>query len=151
MGDTGFTLCTPDSIITSDSQQDAREGTQERLNFMLGSTITLAVNAVNKVLVRVNDSEPYQSSYFLEDGDHDITLTIKHQIPSLRAAGKESHLVRLDVVSYDAEGVVIRKQSTWTVLETALGRQDSTNLGYYFAALATWASTNKALILARDS
>lgn len=120
-------------------------------NFMLGSPITLAVNAVNKNLVRVNDSEPYQSQYFLEDGLVDLTLSIKHQVPSLRANGKESHLVRLDAVEYDSAGANIRKQSCWIVMETSLGRQDTTNLGYYLAALATWTSTNKALILARDS
>lgn len=118
---------------------------------MLGSTITLSVNSVNKVLARINDSEPYQSTYFLEDGLVDLTLTIKHQVPSQRAASKESHLVRLDVVEYDSTGALIRRQSTWTVMETPLGRQDTTNLGYYFAALVSWASTNKALILARDS
>jgi hypothetical protein len=118
---------------------------------MLGSPITLAVNAVNKNLVRVNDSEPYQSQYFLEDGLIDLTLSIKHTVPSLRALGKESHLVRLDAVEYDSTGANIRKQSIWTVMETSLGRQDTTNLGYYLAAINTWTSANKALLLARDS
>jgi hypothetical protein len=119
---------------------------------MLSSTITLTVNAIAKVLARVNDSEPYSSTYFLEDGDDDYTLTIKHTVPASRGASKESHLVRLDVVSYDpTTGDVLRKQSTWTVMEASTGRQDSTTLGYYVAALSTWVSTNKALILARDS
>jgi len=119
---------------------------------MLGSTITLAVNAVNKVLVRINDSEPYQSSYFLEDGNDDYALTIKHSVPATRGASRESHMARLDVTSYDATtGAVLRKQSSWVVLEASIGRQDSTTLGYYTQALATWIGTNKALILARDS
>lgn len=118
---------------------------------MLGSTITLTVNAVAKVLGRINDSEPYSSTYFLEDGLDDYELTIKHTVPSTRGASKESHLVRLNVTSYDASGVVLRKQSTWTVMEASIGRQDSTTLGYFVAALSTWVSTNKALILARDS
>lgn len=118
---------------------------------MLGTTITIAVNAVNKVLARINDSEPFSSTYFLEDGFDDYTLSIKHTIPSTRGASKESHLVRLDVVTYDAAGVVARKQSTWTVLEASIGKQDTTTLGYYTQALATWIGTNKALILARDS
>jgi hypothetical protein len=36
-------------------------------------------------------------------------------------------------------------------METSLGRQDTTNLGYYLAAINTWTSANKALLLARDS
>jgi len=118
---------------------------------MLGSTITLAVNAVNKILVRVNDSEPFSSTYFLEDGLFDHTLVIKHTVPSARGVSKESHLVRYDVVEYDSAGLLIRKQSVWSVMEASSGRQDSTTLGYYTQALATWLGTNKALILARDS
>lgn len=119
---------------------------------MLASTITLSVNAVNKVLNRINDSEPFASTYFLEDGDDDYTLTFKHTVPSARGASKESHLARLDVVTYDAAtGDVLRKQSTWTVFETSTGRQDTTTAGYFAAALLSWVSTNKALLLARDS
>lgn len=118
---------------------------------MLGSTITLAINAVNKVLVRVNDSEPYSSQYWLEDGDDEYLLTVKHTVPKTRAASKESHLVRLDVTNYDTDGVLIRKQSSWVVLEVGIGRQDSVTAGYQAAGLMTWVSTNKALILARDS
>jgi hypothetical protein len=60
-------------------------------------------------------------------------------------------MVRYDVVEYDNAGVMLRKQSTWSVSEASFGRQDSTTLGYYTQALATWYGTNKALILARDS
>jgi hypothetical protein len=119
---------------------------------MLTSTITLSINSVNKVLARVNDSEPYSSTYFLEDGDDDYTLNIKHTVPASRGASKESHLVRLDVVNYDGTtGEILHKQSVWTVMEASTGKQDSTTLGYYSAGLLTWVSTNKALILARDS
>lgn len=119
---------------------------------MLGTTITLTVNAVAKVLARVNDSEPYSSTYFLEDGNDDYTLNIKHTVPSSRGASTESHLVRLDVTSYDAtSGAILRKQSCWEVMQTVTGKQDSTTAGYFVAALNTWVSANKALILARDS
>jgi hypothetical protein len=119
---------------------------------MLGTTITLSVNSVNKVLSRQNDSEPNSSTYFLEDGNDDYLLNIKHTFPTVRGTGKESHLVRLDVVTYDATlGTVLRKQSTWTVLEASIGKQDTTTLGYFTQALATWVGTNKALILARES
>lgn len=118
---------------------------------MLSSTITLSVNGVNKVLSRINDSEPYSSTYWLEDGLTDYQLNIKHTVPSKRGASKESHLVRLDVTLYDADSVVVRKQSAWAVLEVTTGRQDSTTLGYYSDALCTWLAANEALVLARES
>jgi hypothetical protein len=119
---------------------------------MLGTTITLSVNSVNKVLSRVSDPEPYSSTYFLEDGVDDYTLTFKHTVPRSRGASKESHLVRLDVNTYDAtSGALLRKHSTWIVDETGIGKQDSTTAGYHASALATWFNTNKALVLARES
>lgn len=118
---------------------------------MLSSTITLSVNSVNKVLSRINDSEPFSSTYWLEDGLTDYQLTVKHTVPSKRGASKESHLVRLDVTLYDADGEVVRKQSAWAVLEASTGRQDSTTLGYYSDALCTWLAANEASILARES
>lgn len=118
---------------------------------MLSSTITLSVNAVNKVLSRVNDSEPYSSTYFLEDGLVDYMLNIKHTVPSTRGASKESHLVRLDVTLYDADGEIVRKQSVWSVMEASIGRQDTTTLGYYTDALCAWLSANETLILSRES
>lgn len=124
----------------------------QKAKHMLGSTITLSINAVNKVLSRVNDSEPYTAIYFLEDGLVDYELKITHTVPKTRNSGtKESHLVRLDVYTYDSEGILLRKQSTWTVFETGTGRQDSTTAGYYADGLLNWVETNKALILARES
>jgi hypothetical protein len=120
--------------------------------YMLGSTITLSVNSVNKVLVRVSDPEPFSSTYFLEDGNDDYTLTFKHTVPASRGASKESHLARLDVNTYDGtSGELLRKQSCWTVMEASTGRQDSTTLGYFTQAMMTWIGTNKALLLARDN
>lgn len=118
---------------------------------MLSSTITLSVNAVNKVLSRVNDSEPFSSTYWLEDGTTEYTLTIKHTVPAKRGASKESHLARLDVVEYDTDGEILRKQSVWIVQEASIGRQDTTTLGYYSDALCVWVGANEASLLARES
>jgi hypothetical protein len=120
---------------------------------MLGTSITITINGAAKVLKRVNDSEPYSATYFLADtSTKDYTLTIKHTIPSVRGASKESHLVRLDATDYDADGVVIRTQSSWTVNEVSVGRQDTTTLNYYAQGLMTYlSSANLALILDRDS
>lgn len=118
---------------------------------MLASTITLTINGVAKVLARNLQSEPYQSKYWLEDGLNEYTLSFKHTVPSRRGASKESHLVRLDVDTYDADNELTRRQSVWTVMEVSVGRQDTTTLGYYSDALATWVAANEALILARES
>jgi len=118
---------------------------------MLSSTITLTVNGVAKVLSRITGSEPYQSKYWLEDGLVEYLLSFKHTVPSKRGISKESHLVRLDVNTYDADNVLVRTQSVWTVLEVSVGRQDTTTLGYYSDALAAWIAANEALILARES
>lgn len=120
---------------------------------MLGTTITITVNSVAKVLARVSDPEPYSATYFLADSStRDYELSIKHTIPKVRGASKESHLVRLDVVDYDADGVVIRKQSYWTVSEVSIGRQDTTQLGYYAASVMAYLTpTNLGFILNRDS
>lgn len=120
---------------------------------MLGTSITITVNAVAKVLARVSDSEPYTARYFLADSStRDYELLITHTIPKVRGSGKESHLFRLDVTDYDTDGVVIRKQSTWTVNEVSIGRQDTTQLGYYAAAaMAFLTPTNLGYILNRDS
>jgi len=119
---------------------------------MIGSTITFDVNAVAKTLNRVNDSEPYSATYFLAEATRDYTVTIKHTIPSVRGASKESHLVRLDVVDYDADGVAIHKHSCWTVCEVTLGAQNTTDLGYFFFGLTDFCdSTNMAKVLSRQS
>jgi hypothetical protein len=118
---------------------------------MLSSTITLTINGVAKILSRNNSSEPYQSKYWLEDGLTEYTLTFKHTIPTRRGLSKESHLVRLDVELFDTDGETVRKQSVWTVMEVSVGRQDTTTLGYYSDALATWVAANEALVLARES
>lgn len=120
---------------------------------MLGTTATVTINSVAKVLARINDSEPYSATYFLEEATREYTLQIKHTIPATRGASKESHLVRLDVVDYDAtSGELVRKQSAWTVMECSSGRQESTDLGYFVAGLQGFLDTSTtANVLARDS
>lgn len=120
---------------------------------MLGTTITVTINAVAKVLKRVSDADPYSATYFLADSaTKDYTLTVKHTVPKTRGASKESHLVRLDANDFDADGVLIRTQSVWVVAECSSGRQDSTNLNYYAQGLFGYlTSTNMGYVLDRDS
>lgn len=119
---------------------------------MLGSTIEVTINAVAKTLNRINDSEPYSAVYYLEDGTVDYTVTIKHTVPASRGSGKESHLVRLDVNTYDEDNVLLRKQSVWVVAEASFGRQDTTTLNYAAQGLFGFLdSTDMAKVLGRQS
>lgn len=119
---------------------------------MLGTTITVTVNAVAKVLNRVNDSEPYSASYYLSEATRDYTVTVKHTVPKVKGASRESHLLRMDIVDYDANGLAIRKSSVWTVLETSVGSQNDVDMGYFRAGLAGFLdATNTTKILQRVS
>lgn len=103
---------------------------------MLGTTLTVTINAVAKVLNRVTD-DGYAATYFLSEATRDYTLSVKHTVPKVKGASKESHLLRLDINDYDAvTGAVIRKSSVWTVLETSTGSQNDTDMGYYRAGLS---------------
>jgi hypothetical protein len=119
---------------------------------MLGTSITITVNAVAKVLARVDDSQPYQATYYLSETTRDYTCIVKHTVPKVKGASRESHLLRLDVTDYDANGAAIRKSSVWTVLETSLGSQNDVDLGYFRAGLAGFLdATNTGKILQRIS
>lgn len=85
--------------------------------------IVLAWNATTVSLNKVNQ-DSFGSVYYGVDGVRRFTLTVKHTIPARGAAG-ESHMVRLDVEVYDANGVLLRTASAWAVVRTDGGIQDS--------------------------
>lgn len=118
---------------------------------MLASTITVTINAVAKVL-NFQSTTGNASVYFLAEATRDYTLAIKHTVPKARGLSKESHLARLDVVDYDALGVVIRKSSVWMVMETSAGVQSDTDLTYFKTGLTGFLdSTTTAKVLQRVS
>jgi hypothetical protein len=45
---------------------------------MFADTITISVNAVNKVLNRINDSDPYSSEYYLRSTTDEFRLFIRN-------------------------------------------------------------------------
>jgi hypothetical protein len=118
---------------------------------MIGTTITVTINGSAKILDRVNDSEQYSATYFKAETGVDYQLQIKHTIPALRGASKESHLVRLDVTTYTATEVT-KKESTWLVCETSVGAQDLTSLRFdALGLMAALDSTMLGKVLGRDS
>lgn len=88
----------------------------------LGDPISLAWNAGTVTMNRM-DSPSHGGVYYGESGVRKFTLTVKHTIPDRGKAG-ESHLCRLDVEVYDANGVLLRTASAWSVIRTDQGVQD---------------------------
>ena len=89
---------------------------------MIGDPISLTYNGAAVSLNRINQDN-YGAVYYAESGVRRLTLTVKHTIPARGKTG-ESHLVRLDVEQYDANGILLRTSSAWTVIRTDNGIQD---------------------------
>lgn len=88
----------------------------------LSDPIALAYNGGSIDLARINQDN-YGAEYYAESGTNRFSLSVKHTIPAKGKSG-ESHLVRLDVEHYDANGVLLRVASAWTVIRTDTGIQD---------------------------
>lgn len=116
-----------------------------------GSTITITVDSVAKVLNRVSDSEAYASNYFLEDGTREYRLSIKHTVPKTRGASKESHLMRLDIDDYDTDNVLVCSHSYWMVMQTTVGRQDTASAALLAPAFTTLVTASADDLLDRLS
>lgn len=117
---------------------------------MIGDTVSLTYDAVTKTLSKINQDN-YGAVYYLEDGLERFTMSVKHTIPGRGKPG-ESHLVRLDVEHYDAEGALLRTSTAWTVVRTDQGIQDSASSEAAANALVAWLSAaNVTKIVGRES
>lgn len=117
---------------------------------MIGDTIGITYNTVAKTLKKVNQDN-FGAVYYLEEATVRFTLNVKHTIPAKGQPG-ESHLMRLDIEHYDANGVLLRTSSAWAVIRTDDGAQDATLSGYATAALLTaFTSTNYTKLIGRES
>lgn len=119
---------------------------------MIGDTIAVTYNAVSKTLNKVNQ-DSYGADYYLDDSANLMRFFIKvrHTIPARGKSG-ESHMLRLDVEHYDANGVLLRTASAWKVIVTNDGVQDYVSSQRVQAALLTAeTTTNTNKILGRES
>lgn len=117
---------------------------------MIGETASITYNGVAKTLSRVNQDN-FGAQYYLEESGIRYNLSVKHTIPPRGKPG-ESHMVRLDVEHYDANGVLLRTASSWTVIRTDVGIQDSTSSNRAALALQTFlTSTNIGKLVSRES
>lgn len=113
---------------------------------MLSNTLDVTYNAATKTLSRIKD-DGYSSEYYLDDGTEKYSLSVKHTIPARGAPG-ESHLIRLDVEHYDANGVFLRTSSAWSVIKTFDNTQDTTNANRVANALVALLDTTMVSKLA---
>lgn len=92
---------------------------------MLTTPQTLTIGAASVTLNRMNQDN-FSAKYFGKSTDNlmAVTMTIAHTIPSKKGGGGESHLVRIDVESFDANGVYLRTASAWQVIKTFDGTQN---------------------------
>lgn len=117
---------------------------------MIGETVTINHNSVAKTLKRINQDN-FGATYFLDDGPVKFNLNVKHTIPQRGKSG-ESHLARLDVEYYDANSVLLRTASAWSVIRTDNGIQDPSASNYAASALQDFLTdANIAKIVGRES
>jgi hypothetical protein len=116
---------------------------------MFSDTITLDFEGTDDLVLRKRKEGNYSSEYFGTVGDVDILMSIKHTFPKTRGSGAESHLVRFDLTEYDSDtGLIVRQASTWRVLATNSGRQDSTQMGNLYDSMSEFLdSTNVGSLL----
>lgn len=82
---------------------------------MIGDSITVTINAVAKVLARINQ-DAYGADYFLRESAAEYLVQIRHTIPK-GSATVESHMVRLDVTDI-VDGVKAPPMSCWVSFKT---------------------------------
>jgi hypothetical protein len=118
---------------------------------MLDNTLTITYDSTAVTMTKVAEQN-FSSKYFGENGNDKLTMSVSHTIPARGSAG-ESHLVRLDVEHYDAEGLYLRTTSAWTVIKTFDSAQVSASAEFTVAALQdfTAVAANISKIIARES
>lgn len=88
--------------------------------------LTFAYDAGNITLNRINQDN-YGAVYYGTGTNLTISLTVKHTIPAIGAAG-ESHMARVDIDHFDAtSGAFKRRASAWVAIRTDGAPQDSEN------------------------
>lgn len=100
---------------------------------MAASVIQLSYNSTTVNLTLVNQDN-YGAEYYGETGTKRLTCKVNHTIQPAGVPG-ESHLLRLNIEEYDAEGVYLRTSSAWSVVRTDGGVQDSAEAQLALAGL----------------
>lgn len=101
------------------------------------STVTIDVNSVNKVLVKINQTN-FGSTYYLREADQDWTLNVRHSQEGLLADGSrfDRHNVELinTVFATDTDPAQVRV--AYAVFRNKRN-DDYTDVGYVDVALSS--------------
>lgn len=118
---------------------------------MLDNTLSIGYGATTGIVLTRINQDTFGSQYYGESGDMKFSLNIKHTIPPRGQAG-ESHMVRLDVEHYDAQGIYLRTSSAWTVIKTFDSIQSSADSSDTYDGLTGLVnSTLAGRIIGRES
>lgn len=103
-----------------------------------GATLTITVNAVAKVLNRINQDN-YGSEYYLRSTTEEYRVKIRHSKESPLADGRQfdRHNVEVSYVLFATTTTPeVRRYDSFT--NRTLGSDDITVAGYLFAGFATY-------------
>ncbi len=114
---------------------------------MLANTLTLTVNAVAKVLTRINQDN-YGSEYRLLSATEKYTLKIRHQLAQKASGGRvfDSHNVLVEHVVFATLTTPERTMTVSTTLRGEVGT-DPVNLDYLSDALGVLVAAQAAALV----
>lgn len=119
---------------------------------MFADSYTLDYKGTDDLILTKRKESNYSSEYFGTVGSDDIVVTIKHTIPATRLGGEHSHMVRMDIVTYGIDNVIVARKSVWRVFASYLGQQNATDLTNASSALGELLSSpNMVKLLAGES
>lgn len=98
-----------------------------------GSTATITINAVGKVLKRINQDN-YGSEYYLRNALDEYRMFIRHSKEARQADGRyfDRHNVEINHIVFPTSTAPLITRQTYIVNRT-LNNDDLTNAGYLFA------------------
>lgn len=117
---------------------------------MLANTLTLTVNAVDKVLARVNQDN-YSSEYRLRSPTESWILKIRNSTESSNGFKYDRHNVEISHIVFATTST---PEEHYTASQTFRMRQtagDTANLPHLIAGLATLVNANAAAIVQNES
>jgi hypothetical protein len=119
---------------------------------MLPATLTLTINAVAKVLTRIDPRNNEGSLYQLKSATEKITLQVRHSTAKskLTPANEDVHNVFFEHTIYATPTSFVENykfSATFRMIES----NDPVKLGYLVAACNTLVAANSAAIIAGDS
>lgn len=120
---------------------------------MLGDTITFTINAVAKVLKKINQ-DGYSSEYLLREATQEFRCKIRHSVEKNLTTSRtmDRHNVELTQTMF-ADGVTYLTPLTrqvYTVFRNTPG-DSATVVDYLSDGLADWVKTNCPLVIGWES